>query len=175
MNKPQRGFLVVLKSLRSGETIYNPNYKGIDRTPPFSLEEYEMGFNDPYLGGKYVNPDGLIPNLQLASQALVDFSKIEPAENLEIIFVQEWSKGQIEKEHTFNLLGYDIATDRPFWSIVNDSPSLTNPHFSGFLNALNKNGLFNSPQLAEEYLKTYILHIKKDQVSDLKIWVIFQT
>lgn len=174
MKNLQSGFLVVLKFLPQGQTLYNPHYKGIDRTPPFSLEEYQAGFDDPYLSRNYINSDGLIPSMELAKEALKDFSQIERAENLETIFVQEWDKVQTEELSGYEFLGYDVAADRPFWSIVNDSPSPEDPRFKAVLSKLNEYGLFADTRLAEEYLEIYSSQFQNKHARGLKIWAIYR-
>ncbi len=173
MKNLQSGFLVVLKYLPPDQTLYNPHYKGIDRTPPFSLENYQKGFDDPYLSRKYTNSYGLMPNIELARDALKDFSQTERIENLEIIFVQEWDRVQFDLLNDYEFLGYDVAADRPFWSIVNESPSPDDPHFNAILSKLNKYGLFTDARLANEYLDTYLSRFQSKHIEGLKIWEVY--
>jgi len=173
---PQEGFLVVLKLQLPTETLYNPRYKGLYRTPPFSMEKYAEGFDDPYVFGTYMDANGLIPDISLAQEVLQRYTQIEPAGNLEIIYVHALENAPLRpiQEDGFQFLGFDIATDRPFWSIVNDSPSPTDSRFARFLDQLNENGLFSSAKLARDFLEAYLLHFQKDRDKGLKVWEVYR-
>ena len=172
MSELHSGYLVVLKSLPDQYTQYNHRYKGIDRTPPFSLESYRAGFDDPYLSREYIGLDGFIHSFELAQKVLDIYSQTEPAENLEIIFAREWNEHQSGRMAEYRLLGYDIASDRPFWSIVNDSPSPEDPRFKPFLSQLNENGIFGMAELAAQYLAEYS-RSQSTNGKGLKLWVIY--
>jgi hypothetical protein len=172
----QNGFLVVLKSQLPTETIYNLHYKGLYRTPPFSMEKYSEGFDDPYVFRKYVDADGLIPDKSSAREVLRQYAQIEPIENLEIIYVRVWEGVTLKSiaEGGFQFLGFDVASDRPFWSIVNDSPSPDDPYCGQFLRQLNEYGLFNHAELARSYLDTYLSHFPRDRNEGLKVWEVYR-
>jgi len=173
MTTMSEGYLVVLRWQLPTETLYNPQYKGVYRIPPFSMEKYENGFDDPYLFGKYTDDDGLIPELSLAKEMLQDYTEIEPSQNLEIIYArnqQTFSSKPISKDLLF--LGFDIATTMPFWSIVNDSPAPSDPRFHDYLKLLNESGLFDSEKVVGDYLASYLLHYPS-KGKHLRIWEVY--
>lgn len=173
MTSIHQGYLVVLKSSLPYEK--HIRYKGIDRTPPFSLESYEAGFNDPYLFGKYLTPVGLIPTFSFAQEALQAYSQIKDVDNLEIIYVQtcdEFAPKTIEASGS-RFLGFDAAGERPFWSIVNDSPPPDDPIYQPHLSQLNDQGLFSSWQIAKNYLETYLRNHPRKNNTGLHIWEVY--
>jgi len=169
---PHEGYLVVLRSQLPTETLYNPRYKGLYRIPPFSMKKYRDGFDDPYVFGKYVTAEGLIPDLMSAQEVLRRFTQIEPVENLEVICVRDRADvpSRPVKLEGLQLLGFDVASDRPFWSIVNDSPPPSDPRFERYLSLLNEHGLFDFDIQAREYLDAYLSHFPKDQDKGLRVW-----
>ena len=167
------GYLVVLKSLPPSQTPYNARYRGIDRTPPFSIDAYQKGFDDPYLSRNFIDSDGLIPTIELARQALRVFSEYNPTGSLEMIFVHHADDQAPQALGNYQLLGYDVASGRPFWSIVNESPSPEDPLFKPILGTLNANGLFASAEEAEDYRQLYESQQAKKHVKDLRVWAVY--
>jgi hypothetical protein len=166
------GFLVVLKRPDQVLHSYNPKYRGLYRTRPFYVEEYEKGFNDPYFSGKFTDGHGLVPNLQLAIQVLDELSKVETPTAFEILHVKEWTASStlVEEAVSELFLGFDIACDSPFWSIVVDSPNPNDPEFRGFLTRLNQYGLFGSAEEARAYLEKYLASYPDKRELVLRMW-----
>lgn len=159
------GYLVVLKSPKAILECPNPNYRGLFRTRPFFIDEYEKGFDDPYFSGKYTDEHGLIFNLPLAKQVLQNYIKVENPADFEIIFV---GTNKLGNEHRsmpkeLRFLGFDIACFSPFWSIVVDLRSAQ----------LNANGLFNTLVDAVTYYDYYLSSQDKDQGLILNIWEVY--
>ena len=150
------GFLVVLRSPDDIKRSPNRRYRGVDRTPPWSQEKYEQGFNDPYVFGDYTQKGGLVPTLELAERIQNRFTEVGSSPELEIIYVRfcEPTVRWPTQLPGFTFLGYDVAgIEGPFWSMVKDFP--LDPAANDFLALLNENGLFNSVKDGSAYLETY--------------------
>ena len=78
------GFLVV-QAEPNDLSSRNPRYRGIDRTPPFSMAKMEQDFEDPLVFGGVTGEAGLILSAPLAQQVKSQFETIAPRERLEII------------------------------------------------------------------------------------------
>ena len=167
-----RGYLVVLKAPADVQQSYNPRYRGLYRMRPFHIDEYEKGFDDPYMSGQYTDDHGLIPTVALARQVLEKYSDVERADAFEIIYAKDEPAAATAFSDSVghHFLGYDVACDAPFWSIVVDAPS--DPRFLEWLN-LNQNGLFESAEHAIAYLNKYRSQFPEKQDVVLKIWELY--
>ena len=148
MTSNRQGYLVVEKFL-TDESLANPRYRGIHSTPPWSQDQYEAGFDDPYVFGRFSDQHGLIRTVGDAKEVLRRLTPIYPRDNLTIVFVEDQGQenaGFNEPEGT-TLLGYDVAaTDPPFWSPLSDPP--VNPIIRSRLNQTNDYGLCPSSEAA---------------------------
>jgi hypothetical protein len=170
------GYLVVLKMPADIISSRNPRYKGLFRTPPWSQEDYEKGFNDPYVFGEYTNEAGLIPSLQLALEVLGRFTEVVPPVALEIIYAQSYDNNDNPSLHSANLefLGYDVAgSESPFWSLVADFP-LPEAILNSFFCKLNDSGLFSSIDDTKAYMEEYIRHKLPHYDSPWTLWRIYR-
>jgi hypothetical protein len=167
MNK-QKGFLVVLRTPRDSLGARNARYRGIDRLPPYSPSNSVPDVLDDYVFGKYKDESGLIPNLSLAKDLLSRFSAHHEA--LEIIYVREYEEGN-EKLHDFPFLGFDIAGQAPFWSVVGDLPQ--DQEIDATLKLLNEHGLFHTADDARSYLQEYRTKWLADPDLELSLWEIY--
>ena len=144
--------------LRSPEDISrsgNPRYEGLYRSPHWSQEKFEQGFDDPYVFGDSTNEAGLVRSLELARQVQHRFAQIESPEMLEIIYARTRERTSVPPSPGPGLgfLGFDVACYAPFWSIVADWPS--DARAEDFAAQLNQHGLFESIEDAQEYLDVY--------------------
>ncbi|TAH50150.1 MAG: hypothetical protein EYC68_14970 [Chloroflexota bacterium] len=170
----EKGFLVVLKSSEQIQHSYNPKYRGLYRTRPFYIEEYEKELNDPYFAGKYTDDHGLIPNLPFAAQVLAELVRMDDHASFEIIYVKDWEGAStLEDSSGFRFLGFDVACYSPFWSIVADSPNPEDPEVRAFLTKLNEYGLFSSGEEAESYREAYLNLYPNKQELILRIWEVY--
>jgi len=170
------GYLVVLKMPMDIISSRNPRYKGLFRTPPWSQEYYEKGFNDPYVFGEYTNEAGLIPSLELALEALGRFAEVISPVALEIIYAISCDNNDNPSIAPANLefLGYDVAgSERPFWSLVVDLP-LPESILSSYLDRLNDSGLFSSIIDTKAYLQEYIGHKLPHYDDPWTLWRIYR-
>jgi hypothetical protein len=170
------GYLIVLKMPVDIISSRNPRYRGLFRTPPWSQEYYEKGFNDPYVFGEYTNEAGLIPSLDLAFEVLGRFAEIVSPVALEIIYAQSCDNNNKPSLHLANLefLGYDVAgSESPFWSLVADFP-LHEAILNSFLGKLNDSGLFSSIDDTKAYLEEYIRHKLPHYDSPWTLWRIYR-
>jgi len=170
------GYLVVLRMPVDIRSSRNPRYKGLLRTPPWSEEYYEKGFNDPYVFGEYTNEAGLIPSVELALEVLGRFAEVMPPVTLEIIYAQSCDNNDNPSLHSANLefLGYDVAgSESPFWSLVADFP-LPESVLSSFLGRLNDSGLFSSINDTKAYLQEYIRHKLPHYDSPWTLWRVYR-
>lgn len=167
------GYLVVLKSTKQIMQSYNPRYRGLFRTRPFYIKEYERGFDDPYFSGKYTNEHGLIANLHSAREALEQLGNVEDRNAFEIIYARTVDDSSRADIKGLRFLGFDVACYAPFWSIVVDSPSPADPLFQRLLERLNEYGLFGSEEDAREYLKSYRSVNPKSESLTLNIWGVY--
>lgn len=167
------GFLVVLKPYTDYPT-WQPGYRGIDRTPPYSQDAAFRGFEDPLVFGKVTTEAGLIRNHSLAHGVLQVFSTILNPSDLEIIRVQEIGRGEriVDPPTDWSLIGFDIAgAEGPFYSIVGDFPGEN--AIQRFHKALNSSSLFSSPTVAYEYLDTYRQLELADHDLSYTCWAVF--
>lgn len=169
------GYLVVLKPGLADAVLNNSKYRGLYRTPPYSMESYQKGFDNPYVFEKSISEDGLIPTLDLAQSVRIKFTEIHKFDDLEIIYVQTWNSS-VQPEVTIpnvRFLGFDIAGTAPFWSIVGDCPSSSDPRFHNELGQLNEYGLFDTVDLAEKYFKNHLTHFTEGRDQGLVIWRVY--
>jgi hypothetical protein len=172
------GYLVVLKSevIRKEFPFNNPNYRGLYRTPPFLMETYEKGFDDPYAFGNQTNEEDLIPTLGSVHKVQAKYSELYKPEEMETIYVQTWEGEErtVTKVSNSLLLGYDVAGGRlPFWSIVGDCPPLNDVKIGPLLTQLNSNGLFDSGELAQEYFTSHLEFYSYGREQGLRVWAIY--
>jgi len=171
------GFLVVQKSPTVNKGRYNPLYRGVYRLTPWSMENFKKGFEDPYLSPKYATDDGFIPNLPLAQDVLLQFSTIVKAEDLEILYIRERNETEdmeLLPVSGLNILGFDVASDSsPFWSVVDDFPPPDELELQAYLGQLNQNGLFDSVDVARDYLGAYLRRYPEDKESGLVVWEVY--
>src|SRR5438094_9407058 len=123
----------------------NRNYRGIYRMVASRPEHIERGFDDPVLNEELVDENGLNPAYEAAEKSIDEFSQIYQRESMEVIFVRSpespW-EGPLRNQK-LELLGYDVAGDAPFYSIVADMPA--DPRIANFARLLNASGLFDRP------------------------------
>jgi hypothetical protein len=133
------------------------------------------GFQNPYALSEFVTSEGLIRTLELAREAFVRFSEIYQVEDLEIVYAKTWNGVQhnFEPPPSFHLLGYDVAGDAPFWSIVGDCPPLSDPNLGQSLSRINANGLFESGGEAIEYLSAHNRYRPEGRDQGLRIWQVY--
>ena len=168
MNK--EGFLVVLRHPEDSSSSRNPQYKGIDRLPPYSPhEQFKQEALEDYVFGKYKDEAGLINDLSLAQELLARIKN--PTQEFEVIYVRQYKEAcEINWEPGFRFLGYDVAGHSPFWSIVGDLPPEAESTFS---ERLNEFGLFDSSKEASTYLETYRSKWLTDPSLELIVWEIY--
>lgn len=165
--RPQ-GFLVVIQKPSDSVGTPNARYRGIDRLPPYSPTGSVPAALDDYVFGEYKDASGLIPDLSLAKDLL---NRLNYRPNpMEIIYVIEHDSGN-EAPPNFQFLGFDVAGETPFWSIVGDLPQ--NPRTDLILKTLNHNGLFDRAADAENYLQDYRANWLTDPDLKMSIWEIF--
>ncbi len=164
MNRGE-GFLVVLRSPEEVLRSRNPHYRGIDRLPPYPpANDDDQEALDEYVFGHYKNDEGLIPELAQAKELLSKFARSR--QEFEIIYVADHEPGMNLQSGQF--LGFDVAGQSPFWSIVGDLPP--DPTSRVFADTLNKHGLFDSKEDARRYLETYRSRWQEDPDLVLRIW-----
>jgi hypothetical protein len=156
------GFLVVLKD---GGRPANPEYGGLYRTPPFLQQQYNRGFDDPYLSDKFVNDAGLIPSAEEVHIVLDRFSEVYPRSELEVLWVEHI--GPDEDVAADGALGVDIASLSPFWSILADIPEA---FIEPWRDRLNEHGLFDSAATARAYRSAYRDGFRQDREVELHLW-----
>lgn len=104
------GFLVVQQQPHD-LTCRNPRYRGVDRTPPFSMSKLEEGFEDPLVFGNATDGAGLIRSAPLAMHVKTQFKTNEPREKLEIVYARSVN-GVTPSSTTIptdRFLGFDVA------------------------------------------------------------------
>jgi len=169
MNKHQ-GFLAVLRFPKDASMSRNTHYRGIDRLPPYSPNSPgSQDVLDDYVFGKFKDEAGLIPNLSLAQELLRRFSGSD--QEFEIIYVREYEGGPDARGPDLRFLGYDVAGQSPFWSVVGDLPE--DEEITTFSELLNGHGLFDSVGKAAGYLERYRSRWLEDKSLQLSIWEIY--
>jgi hypothetical protein len=172
---PSKGFLVVLRPSVSNKGLNNPEYRGLDRTPPWSMEMFARGFDDPYVYEDFITPEGLIPTLALALQVQSEFAKVYDLKDTETIYVQTPGVSGLRRMNSpdMRFLGYDVAGAAPFWSIVGDCPPLSDSNLGRFLAQLNADGLFDSRELTADYFAEHLRHHSEGRDQGLEIWEVY--
>ena len=147
----------------------NPRYRGIDRLPPYSpANADDREALDEYVFGNYKNDEGLIPELALARELLSKFTRSHS--ELEIIYVADHESAATNVPSGIQFLGFDVAGESPFWSIVGDFPP--DPASQVFVDVLNNHGLFASKEDAQKYLERYRSQWQEDPDLILSIWAV---
>jgi hypothetical protein len=164
------GFLIVL--VDSGEqSVLNPQYKGVDRLPPYNVQPYSTHFPEEtepledYVFGDYKHPESsLIPDYSKAVELWQRFRVSRRA--YEILLCCSGPDDPLlatTKTNSASLdpLGFDVAgVYGDCYSIVGD---FTNREWAKpYSNGLNENGLFRARDEAERYLKEYRDHREGD-------------
>jgi hypothetical protein len=169
------GFVVFLKSRDPREVSLSPTYRGIDRTPPYSQEAAESGFEDPVIFGSLVNEAGLCPTEEAALEVMHRFASVYPPDTLELGFVSTIHPRGASSSLPpvgYSFLGFDVAgTESPFWSILNDRPS--EAEIQHLLKDLNEHGLFRSDEEARSYLAAYRELRLADWDLPLTVWAVY--
>ena len=163
------GFLVVLR--RPGDLLpTNPRYRGLYRAPPYPSDDpAEQAVLEDYVFGSYTNEEAFIPDLTLARELLQRF-KAKSKRAFEIIYAKSGDLSDLRPPISgATFLGFDVACDAPFWSIVADFPI----ELSTYLERLNEYGLFDRLEDAQEYLQAYHDYGFDDDSPDLKPWAVF--
>jgi len=163
-----KGYLVVLP-IPVRLSPLNPKYRGLFRGPgwPTGIPEEEEPLDD-YVFGPYMSDaeGGLIPTLELARELLGRFSP-SPRE-FEIIYCQ--TPDEDDSQCSYPLLGYDVASVLPFWSVVADWP--TREGFEQFAESLNDYGLFSDLQQAERFIDRFREAYPENDRTILHIWLV---
>jgi hypothetical protein len=167
---PKTGFLIVL--VDSGElSPLNPQYVGVDRLPPYNVPPYSTHFPEEtetledYVFGDYKSPDSsLILDYSKALELWHRFSISRRA--YEILLCcsgpDDFALKRIDPATASVVpLGYDVAgLDSACYSIIGD---FTNRQWAlPYLQALNENGLLQTRDEAEQYLREYRDHREGD-------------
>jgi hypothetical protein len=141
--------------------------------PPWSQEHYERGFDDPYVFDRSLSPDGLIPDLDSARRFREILYEIHPPYSLEIICAVEL-EGPSDVDTSVgepNHLGFDVASNRPFWSPLGDPPN--HEAVRQYLpSRINSNGLFAPASDAFAYLDMCRPLPECDAPEDLRVWTV---
>ncbi len=167
----RKGYLVVEKRPLDAAGSANSRYQGIDRTPPWSQDDFEAGFVDPLLAGALYDENGLLSTRDAAERALDEFAQIRPRDSLTILYVEDVTASEalspLLGDVTF--LGFDVAAlDAPFWSALGDPP--LNPAVRSWVNRTNDRGLLSSIHDARSYLTEYRAASPEHADVTLGIW-----
>jgi hypothetical protein len=128
-----------------------PKYRCLYRTPTWSQQAYEHGFDDPIVFGSYTDSFGLIWDLKSARDVRERFLAWNPSKALEIIWTGDPAAAATPVPFD-TPLGIDIACKAPFWSIIADA----GPEQVELLKRiLNQNWLFDEAPNAQQYLSEY--------------------
>lgn len=168
------GYLVVLRVPEIVPRSHNPRYRGLYRTRPFYMEEYEQGFDDPYFGSNYSDSENLIQDRSVITEFIKQYAPVEDPEAFEAIYVRTYQDNQSMngEKPNFPFLGFDVAGVSPFWSIVADCPPPSDSRFSIYLGQLNEYGLFSTARIAREYLEAYFAEFPERR-SPMHIWQVY--
>lgn len=159
-----KGYLVVL-SPDEAPPPGNLVYRGIDRLPPYPTSTPgEEGALEAYLVGGYKDAEGLLPTRESALELARRFDS--SPRSFEVIYVRSIDEGRDSSDSARTFLGYDVAGDTPFWSIVGD---WADPTLADLLRRRNASGLFNRWEDAKEYLKEYRSRYPDDAAVPLRI------
>ena len=165
----RQGHLVVEHADRQLVAAGVPNYKGLYRTPKWSQQAFEAGFEDPLVFGSYTDSFGLIGEFQDAQEVLARFVRWDPRTDLEIIWVTPPQSTTVLPGRTY--LGIDIASKAPFWSPLADREQDDWAELPG---RLNGNGLFEELSEAERYLSKYRASHPETAPVDLYLWAVYK-
>lgn len=164
------GYLIVERNDRILIAIGIPHYKGLYRTPDWSQEAYESGFNDPLVFGTYTNSYGLIPILREAVEVVQRFAEIEPIAGLEIVWTRQ-AGSHVDVPLACTYLGIDVACTAPFWSILADRPG--DDFVKRAAEFINPEGLFPNADRASWYLSEYRRHHPEKAEIVLYLWEVY--
>jgi hypothetical protein len=164
------GYLVVDEHQRHLESIGLPDYRGLYRVHPWSEQEYEAGFNDPYVFGNYVNSAGLIPTVAEAHEVRERFLEVHPHAELEVLWTRECGIC-VDVPPDYAFLGIDVACTAPFWSILADLPP--DAFVQEAKDRKNQNGLFRGEADARWYLSQYRIRHPESTGTDLFLWEVY--
>jgi hypothetical protein len=135
------GYLVVLKD--TSDHALNPQYRGVDRLPPYSLRTPSEPALEAYVFGEVKDEDGWIPNLALARSLKSRFRTPLEYEIIYASVVQSSDSAIVPVPRAGRWLGYDVAAESgAFWSVVRDFPPFE--PLKGYLSLLNSAGLFRT-------------------------------
>ena len=164
------GYLVALK-----DTLY----QGLHSIVPWDQEAYERGFDDPFVFTELGELD-LLPTLEVARHVLDRYAEIHPRESLAILYarVRDVSSPSALSRRGLKFSGYDVAnTGQPFYSIVWDNDFQSGPLTTRFAHLRNQAGLFDSANVAREYMEAYLsealAHDRAYDPAELVIWEVY--
>jgi hypothetical protein len=173
------GYLVVLKEPHDIASGANARYKGLYRKPPFLQDEWNRGFEDPYMKPTLTNDAGFFRDIETAEWALSQFVPIFGDQSLEIIYAEDVErKAAYSADKPNKVLGYDIACEAPFWSILADpplSPDIDDAQLMEMLDRLNAHGLLDDSRDAANYRRRYYEQWQGDPDVRLYVWEVMRT
>lgn len=161
----------MLRCSSASRNPLNPRYGGLARVVPWSQEEVEQGFDDPYVFGDFSDATGLIPTRGAAQAVVRRFIAVHRAGDLDRVYVQQTGEEKTVTSTAAGIafLGFDVAGPAsPFWSIVVDFPD--DAAMRPYLQWLNEHGLFSSADEAAAYLTAYRAFQIPDHDLPLVIW-----
>ena len=167
------GFLTVLGHPEMLASSPNPNYRGIDRMLPIDMNALAAGQSWPTLDLDFVDEDLLAPDLASALVLRDEFEKLRPGTPFEIIYVRSVEETDpLRPPEAVSLLGYDVASPAPFYSIVGDIDP-TNPVMMGITPRLNAAGLLSTRKDAADYLENSLEAHVGGADETFKVWEIW--
>ena len=169
------GYVVVLRDSPGANALY----QGLHSIVPWDQDAYERGFEDPIVFTEVGDLD-LLPTLEVARQILDRYAEIHPRESLAILYarVHDVSSPSALSRRGLKFSGYDAAnTGQPFYSIIWDNKWQSGSSTTRFAQFRNQAGLFDSADVAREYMDAYLSEAHSDDAAydpgELVIWEVY--